>query len=116
VLARAAVAGLTEQATEQATAGKTWPAAHREQGMITQPSRPPASPAPCKSPGPPLDVVDWRYCRLREAGFPPVLASTLARTRVDLHALLQLVDAGCPPELAARILSPLDDTGAFEAS
>ena len=74
--------------------------------MITHPSRPSASPAPCRSGGPPLDVVDWRYCRLREAGFPPVLASTLARTRVDLHALLQLVDAGCPPELAARILSP----------
>ncbi|WP_344257069.1 hypothetical protein [Terrabacter carboxydivorans] len=30
--------------------------------------------------------------------------------RVDLHALLELVDAGCPPELAARILSPLDET------
>jgi hypothetical protein len=53
---------------------------------------------------------------LREAGFPPVLARTLARTRVDLHALLELVDAGCPPELAARILSPLDDAGEFEAS
>ena len=26
---------------------------------------------------------------------------------VDLHALLQLVDRGCSPELATRILSPL---------
>lgn len=66
-------------------------------------------PTPCRSPGPPLDVVEWRLCRLREAGFPPLLAGSLARARVDLHALLELVDAGCPPELAARILSPVDD-------
>jgi hypothetical protein len=30
--------------------------------------------------------------------------------RVDLHALLDLVQSGCPPELAVRILAPLDDT------
>ena len=27
--------------------------------------------------------------------------------RFDLHALLELVDRGCPAELAARILSPV---------
>jgi hypothetical protein len=27
---------------------------------------------------------------------------------MDLHALLGLVDRGCPPDLAARILAPLD--------
>jgi hypothetical protein len=27
---------------------------------------------------------------------------------VDLHELLVLVDRGCPPPLAARILAPLD--------
>jgi hypothetical protein len=27
---------------------------------------------------------------------------------VDIHALLELVDRGCPPHLAARILAPLD--------
>jgi hypothetical protein len=26
----------------------------------------------------------------------------------DVHALLELVDRGCPPELAARILAPLE--------
>jgi hypothetical protein len=46
---------------------------------------------------------------LREAGFPAALARSLAGKHVDLHALLELVDAGCPPELAARILAPLDD-------
>jgi hypothetical protein len=29
--------------------------------------------------------------------------------RIDVHALLELVDRGCPPHLAARILGPLDD-------
>jgi hypothetical protein len=47
---------------------------------------------------------------LREAGFPPDLADEVAAQRIDLHALLQLVDAGCPPDLAVRILSPLDTT------
>jgi hypothetical protein len=75
--------------------------------MTTQQIR---TPVPCQSPGPPVDVVAWRACRLREAGFPPALADALAAQRVDLHALLQLVDAGCPPDLAARILSPADDT------
>ena len=68
----------------------------------------PATTVRCQSAGPPLDVVEWRRCRLREAGFPALLARDLAGQRVDLHALLELVDAGCPPELAARILSPLD--------
>lgn len=57
--------------------------------------------------GPPADVVDWRYCRLVEAGFPQELARELsAMPDIDLHALLELVDRGCPPALAARILSP----------
>jgi hypothetical protein len=50
-------------------------------------------------------VVAWRARRLQDAGFPWDLAESLARERVDLHALLQLVDRGCPPHLAARILS-----------
>lgn len=58
--------------------------------------------------GPPAGVEAWRRCRLREAGFPPDLADAVASDpRFDLHALLQLVDRGCPPELAVRILAPL---------
>lgn len=58
--------------------------------------------------GPPLDVQEWRRCRLLEAGFPAALAETVAHDRLfDLHALLELVDRGCPPDLAVRILSPL---------
>jgi hypothetical protein len=55
-------------------------------------------------------VVAWRIERLREAGFPARLAETLARdTRYDAHALLELTDRGCPAELAARILAPIED-------
>jgi hypothetical protein len=54
------------------------------------------------------DVIGWRRRRLLDAGFPRRLALSLAATPgIDLHALLELVDRGCPPELAARILSPV---------
>jgi hypothetical protein len=53
--------------------------------------------------------VRWRARRLLSAGFPPDLAERLARQRgVDLHELLELVDRGCPPHLAGRILAPMD--------
>jgi hypothetical protein len=53
--------------------------------------------------------AQWREGRLLSAGFPSELAETLARQeRIDLHELLKLVDRGCPPRLAARILAPLD--------
>lgn len=55
-------------------------------------------------------VTGWRAKRLLEVGFEPDLAQQLASTPgVDLHALLDLVGRGCPPRLAARILSPVDD-------
>ncbi|NYI75816.1 hypothetical protein [Nocardioides panzhihuensis] len=54
------------------------------------------------------EAVAWRRRSLLRAGFPPDLASDLATdVRLDLHAVLQLVDRGCPPELAIRILEPL---------
>ncbi len=61
-------------------------------------------------PAPATDLVGWRRRHLLRAGFDPELAAALATDRgVDLHALLQLVDRGCPPTLAARILAPLPD-------
>ena len=63
----------------------------------------------CRATGPPVTVAEWRRCRLVEAGFPAELAMALAAGSIDLHALLQLVDRGCPPALAARILSPVDE-------
>ena len=57
-------------------------------------------------------MVAWRIERLLAAGFQRELAESLAADgAVDLHALLELVDRGCPPELAARILAPLDKEG-----
>ncbi len=53
--------------------------------------------------------VRWRIERLSKAGFCAELARRLAGDdRIDLHAVLDLVDRGCPPHLAARILAPLD--------
>lgn len=55
------------------------------------------------------EVQAWRRRRLPDAGFASPLALELAMTPgIDLHALLALVDRGCPPDLAARILAPLD--------
>ena len=54
------------------------------------------------------EVASWRRNILVRAGFDIELAEELARvTRIDLHDLLELVDRGCPPELAARIVAPL---------
>lgn len=57
-------------------------------------------------------MVAWRRRRLLDAGFTYDLADDLAGDpRMDLHALLQLVERGCPPALAARILAPADEDG-----
>jgi hypothetical protein len=67
-----------------------------------------------KSPSDPAGAnprwVQWRASRLRRAGFQAELAAQLAaEERIDLHQLLGLVDRGCPPALAARILAPVDE-------
>jgi hypothetical protein len=60
------------------------------------------------APADPDCVVAWRILRLRDVGCPLPVAEAIARDRrYDLHALLELVDRGCPAELAARILAPL---------
>jgi hypothetical protein len=64
---------------------------------------------PARGPVPSTDVEAWRLRRLVDVGFPLRLALELAATPgVDLHALFALLDKGCPPELAARILAPID--------
>jgi hypothetical protein len=58
-----------------------------------------------RRPRPSPEVVRWRMRRLTDAGFDASLAAGLAVDGdVDLHALLNLVDRGCPPHLAARIM------------
>jgi hypothetical protein len=54
-------------------------------------------------------VVAWRREQLLASGFDESLARQLADDcGIDLHALIELVERGCPPALAARILAPLD--------
>jgi hypothetical protein len=56
----------------------------------------------------PDDVFAWRRSQLVRSGFPPRLAGRVAHDRhYDLHLLIELVERGCPPELALRILAPL---------
>lgn len=58
-------------------------------------------------------MVPWRRSRLRHAGFDARLAALAAEDlRYDLDALLALCGRGCPPELAVRIVAPLEDRGA----
>jgi hypothetical protein len=61
----------------------------------------------------PGNVIAWRGRCLEQAGFPRAAARALAQDRgVDVHAVLDVVERGCPVELAARIFAPLDDPGA----
>jgi hypothetical protein len=59
------------------------------------------------------DVVRWRREQLAHSGFPLPLAAKIAKdARYDLHVLIELVGRGCQPELAVRILAPLEDESA----
>jgi hypothetical protein len=52
------------------------------------------------------EVVLWRLRRLRAAGYGDEVAQKLAvRTDVDLHRAVDLVERGCPPDLAYEILA-----------
>jgi hypothetical protein len=55
-------------------------------------------------------VAGWRREQLVASGFEDALAERLAvDDGYDLHALIELVERGCPPPLAARVLAPLDE-------
>ena len=55
---------------------------------------------------PELELVRcWRIEELERAGYDSGLAVKLAaRSDVDLHDAIGLLEKGCPPELAGRIL------------
>jgi hypothetical protein len=62
---------------------------------------------------PAREVVAWRRDRLVAAGFAlPLAAALAADARHDIHALIELVERGCPPDLAVRILAPAEEGGA----
>jgi hypothetical protein len=48
-------------------------------------------------------VHAWRAAQLRRLGVPEVLAEIYA-DRIDWHQIARLVQRGCPPRLALRIL------------
>ena len=51
------------------------------------------------------EVLQWRLAALRRAGYGDDAAAALAlAAHVDLHAALDLVRRGCPPETALRVL------------
>jgi hypothetical protein len=50
-------------------------------------------------------VERWRATELERAGYSAEAAARIAsRHDVDLHRAVQLVENGCPPELALKIL------------
>lgn len=50
-------------------------------------------------------IERWRAERLERAGYPPDDAAELAgRLDVDLHTATDLLENGCPPDVAVRIL------------
>jgi hypothetical protein len=50
-------------------------------------------------------IERWRLEALERAGYPPAAAVEIAvRHDVDLHRAVGLVEQGCAPELALRIL------------
>jgi hypothetical protein len=60
------------------------------------------------------EVYAWRRRQLGTAGFGSALAGRIAQDPAyDLHALIELVERGCPPGLAVRILAPLHEEVGF---
>lgn len=58
------------------------------------------------APEPELELVEqWRLTSLERAGYDPESAAVLAASHdVDLHRAVELVERGCPPDLALQIL------------
>ena len=51
------------------------------------------------------DVLAWRFDTLCRSGYDLDAAAVVAaNVEVDLHAAVDLIERGCPPELATRIL------------
>jgi hypothetical protein len=57
-----------------------------------------------------FEVRCWRREQLVASGFTLQAAERLADDdRCDLHALIELIERGCPPEVAERILAPTEE-------
>lgn len=49
-------------------------------------------------------VEAWRLHVLLNAGYPLRVAERLAKSQADLHHAVQMLERGCTPHTAARIL------------
>jgi hypothetical protein len=75
--------------------------------MWTRPKA--ALPAPGRAPTYRGELTNWRLEQLVRAGFDAELAALVAADRaMEVDALIELIDRGCPPRLAARILAPME--------
>ena len=63
---------------------------------------PPATARPATGHGE-QPVHNWRVSQLRRLGIPGALAEIYA-DRIDWHQIARLVQRGCPPRLALRIV------------
>jgi hypothetical protein len=50
------------------------------------------------------EVEAWRLHVLLQAGYPLKVAERIAGSDADLHRAVQMLDRGCAPHMAARIL------------
>jgi hypothetical protein len=49
-------------------------------------------------------VRSWRFEQFLRLGFTTELSTALAESRVDLSQVRRLIQSGCPPETASRIV------------
>jgi len=63
-----------------------------------------ASPSPRLELGEAERVLLWRITRLVEAGYCDECAIEIGCSEIDLHTAVRLLERGCPPETALRIL------------
>lgn len=54
------------------------------------------------------DVLNQRERHLIELGAPPLLAAHVAKRPVDVHDIANLVERGCPIEIAVRLAPDVD--------
>jgi len=50
-------------------------------------------------------VEAWRLHVLLKAGYPLRVAERIAKSPADLHQAVEMLDRGCTPHVAARILT-----------
>jgi hypothetical protein len=58
-----------------------------------------------QQPGTSAEVEAWRLHVLLQAGYPLNVAERIALADADLHVAVDMLEHGCAPQVAARILT-----------